>query len=125
MELVWLAQELTYIELQQVNIGPKCQKSHRTTNWPYDSIRFHNNEVISWITTHVNLVVAWTVLFKTNYITKLNGTISEINYLDSATYFPAIIYIKDKCNDNISRIFDDNFVCHYLSPIKLVYVNET
>ena len=48
-----------------------------------------------------------------------------LNAVDSDIYWPGIIYINDTFGANIIRLFEDNYICCYPRPIRVVHDNRT
>ena len=95
------------------------------TNRPYGDTPFHDSEVIPCITTTVYLLGIWAVLFKTTYVIKLTKYISDLTEVEPYTSWTDMIYIKNKCSANISRIFEENWLDWYPRPDRVVYDNVT
>ena len=76
-------------------------------------------------TANVGIVGPCKVLFNTTDGTKIKKYNSALDIVYSDTSWPEIIYIKYKSSANISRIFEDNLLCYYQSPARLVHDNGT
>lgn len=70
-------------------------------------------------------VIYWTVFYKTKDSTNIKKSILALTEVGSDMSWPETIYIKEEYSDNIIRVFEDNWICNYPRPDKVVHDNVT
>ena len=69
-----------------VKICPKSPKFEKTTNRTYGNIPLYELGVLTWSTTHVELLGIWIVFFKTYDATNINKTITPLTAVEPDNY---------------------------------------
>ena len=102
-----------------------CQKCKITGVKQYGKIPLPQKseaEVAPWHTVHVDLIGPWAVRF--NMMGKIiTKDIEALTMVDKATTWPEIIMIKNKTSKHVSELFDNEWLCRYPRPARVIHDN--
>ena len=108
-----------------VNTCTICQMYKKVGGRKYGKIPFTDDKGCEpWSKVQTDLIGPWTVKFRLTKESKvLETNVSALTIMDKATRWPEFHYIDNKTSKEISRVFDQEWLCRYPRPEAVIFDN--